>query len=53
VCPVAANADSNAPLEQTWLAPDEFQKVFGMSREEFAKMPGWKQKQKKDEKDLF
>ncbi|ELR14853.1 RhoGEF domain containing protein [Acanthamoeba castellanii str. Neff] len=38
---------------ETWLAPGEFRTVFGMSKEEFAKMPAWKQKQKKDEKDLL
>jgi hypothetical protein len=38
---------------QAYLSPSEFPKVFGMSREEFCKMPGWKQKQKKDQKDLL
>lgn len=40
-------------LHQTYLLPDEFPAVFGMTKAEFLQLPGWKQKQKKDQKDLM
>jgi len=49
--------ETKAKLNRTQLerhlAPNEFVKVFGMSIEEFLKLPGWKQRQKKDEKELL
>jgi len=38
---------------EAYLAPAEFPTVFGMTKEEFLALPGWKQKQKKDQKDLM
>jgi len=38
---------------ETYLTVDEFERVFGMTQEEFAQIPKWKQITAKKEKVLF
>ncbi|KAK8476300.1 hypothetical protein V6N11_074273, partial [Hibiscus sabdariffa] len=38
---------------ETYLSEEEFETVFGMTKEAFYKMPKWKQDGKKREVDLF
>ena len=38
---------------ETYLSDDDFKKVFKMDREQFAKMPGWKQTKTKKDVGLF
>lgn len=39
--------------KQDYLTDEEFEKVFAMNREEFGKLKGWRQADKKKEKGLF
>jgi hypothetical protein len=40
-------------MKETYLSDAEFQTLFGTSKAEFAKQPGWKRQAKKKELGLF
>ena len=39
--------------KESYLSPDEFEDVFGMSKEEFVSLPKWKQSNEKKRVGLF
>lgn len=46
-------AQLNRAHLESYLTPEEFQAVFGVTRDQFFKQPAWKQIKVKQEKDLF
>eukprot|EP01059_Diplonema_ambulator_P001610 TRINITY_DN11380_c0_g1_i1.p1 TRINITY_DN11380_c0_g1~~TRINITY_DN11380_c0_g1_i1.p1 ORF type:complete len:364 (+),score=144.31 TRINITY_DN11380_c0_g1_i1:45-1094(+) len=45
--------DINVMKRETYLSDEDFQEVFGMSPDEFNKLPTWRKAKMKNEKDLF
>jgi len=42
----------NPDERETYLSPDDFMKLFGMSKTDFAKLPKWKQIKLKEKVEL-
>jgi len=56
--PTLVNKDSLPPevkifTRESYLSPEDFQKVFGISKEAFAKLPKWRRVDKKKKANLF
>jgi len=43
----------DATKKEEYLSDEEFEKVFGMNKEQFGELPGWKKKSIKQNKNLF